>query len=238
MLNSSRLPRHQSANLQFRSKLPSGFTLAQAVTLPNNFVTVFHAVVTDLGFPLPWPVPTNPTSKHTDSPILIWGGSSSVGQYALQILKEYGYTNLLATASPAHHASLKQLGARHVFDYRSSAVTEKILAIAPKVPFVFDCIGSKEGSLAAIARIASRGTKVAILLPVIVRDASESTEPVYSMDVQNEASWAEGVEVRGVRTREYMEVCALRLSRSSLLLSCFHSHVCIHKGDLLWSRQG
>lgn len=143
---------------------------------------------------------------------MIWGGSSSVGQYALQILKAYGYNNLLTTASPAHHALLEKLGAKHVFDYRSASVTENILAIAPKLPFVLDCIGSQDGSLAAVAGVVKNGAKVAVLLPVIVRDATESVEPLYSMDVQGSANWAEGVEILGVRTHFYLDVCVCLIS--------------------------
>lgn len=73
------------------------------------------------------------------------------------------------------------------------------------MPFVFDCIGSQKGSLAPIAKIAQKGSRVAVLLPVIVRDATEELTPEYAMDVQASAEWVEGVETRGVRTHFYME---------------------------------
>ena len=41
---------------------------------------------------------------------------------------------------------------------------------------------------------------VAVLLPVIVRNASDSEAPIYGMDVQEAAEWKEGDEARGVRT--------------------------------------
>jgi NADPH:quinone reductase-like Zn-dependent oxidoreductase len=190
-------------------KIPSNSTPQAAVTLPNNFVTVFHAVTTDLGLPLPWPRPSS-APEHAASPILIWGGASSVGQFALQILKYYGYTNLLATASPKHHSLLSSYGAKHCFDYRSPSVASDILAAAGgNVSFVLDCIGSKDGSLAPLAKVASKGTKVAVLLPVIVKDASETEAPEYSMDVEGSAPWTEGVEARGVRTHFYLDVSLL-----------------------------
>ena len=192
---------------------PSGFTLAEAVTLPNNLVTVFHAVTTDLELALPWPVPASYQPPHADDPILIWGGASSVGQYALQVLKHWGYRNLLATASPRHHAALRELGATHVFDYRDSGAVEAIVGAAstgktktPAVPFILDCIGSKDGSLAPITKIAQEGAKVAVLLPVIVVDATDDTTPVYALEAEKEASWAKGVTVRGVRTHFYLQV--------------------------------
>jgi alpha-beta hydrolase superfamily lysophospholipase len=74
------------------------------------------------------------------------------------------------------------------------------------VPFILDCIASKYGSLEKIAKIAQKGTKVAALLPVIVKDASDTEAPEYAMDVQASADWVEGVEARGVRTHFYQEV--------------------------------
>jgi hypothetical protein len=94
------------------------------------------------------------------------------------------------------------------FDYRDANVAEEILRFAEgEVKFVLDCIGSKEGSVEPIARIVERGPRVAVLLPVVVREASEAEAPVYEMDVQTAAEWDGGVDVRGVRTHFYLEVC-------------------------------
>ncbi|KAK0118185.1 hypothetical protein ONS95_012490 [Cadophora gregata] len=194
--------------------LPPTHTLQEAVTLPNNLVTVFHSIVTDLGLPLPWPKSASYVPEHAESPILIWGGSSSVGQYALQVLRYYGYKNLITTSSKAHHEVLKSFGARETFDYRSSSVISDILSSfksvsggeEPTIPFILDCIGSKSGSMAPLAKIAERGSKVAVLLPVIVKDAGEGVRPEYSMDVPGSADWKEGVDARGVRTHFYLDV--------------------------------
>lgn len=169
-------------------------------------------MTTDLSLPLAWPRPSTPVPPHANSPILIWGGASSCGQYALQILTHWGYKNLIATASPSNHSLLRSLGASRVFDYQDPNVASSILeAVAatpngPKIPFIFDCIGSKSGSLAPLAKIAQKDTRVAVLLPVIVTHASDNEAPEYSMDVESSAEWAEGVEARGVRTHFYMEV--------------------------------
>lgn len=194
-------------NLPWYFKIPTNSTPQEAVTLPNNFVTVFHAVTKDLELPLTWPRPAS-MPPHANDPILIWGGSSSVGQYALQILHYYGYTNLLATASKAHHELLRSLGARVVFDYRIPQISnELLLASNNDIPFVLDCIGSKYGSVVPISKIVKKGAKVAILLPVVVKDATEVSAPEYEMDVNKSASWAEGVVARGVRTHFYLDVC-------------------------------
>lgn len=187
--------------------------------MPNNTVTAFHAITKDLGLPLDWPLPalsssaSAPSNPHANTPILIWGGASSVGQYALQILSHWGYKNLLTTASARHHEYLRVLGARHVFDYRDAEVAASILKAAaaqadrtPVVPFVFDCAASQKGSVAHIAKIAQSGTRVAVLLPVVVRDATDDVAPEYLLDVQAAADWVDGVEVRGVLSLSYQEV--------------------------------
>jgi NADPH:quinone reductase-like Zn-dependent oxidoreductase len=189
--------------------------LNEAVTLPNNFVTVFHSVTADLGMELPWPKPENYEARDAKEAILIWGGSSSVGQYALQILKYYGYSNLIATASPRHHEKLKKMGAKWTFDYNDPQIVSLILNTAASqdligsnagVPLILDCIGSKDGSIKPISKIAKSGSKVAILLPVIVKDSTETEAPEYEMDVRKAADWNEGVDARGVRTHFHLEV--------------------------------
>ena len=193
------------------AKLADGFTLQEAVVLGNNFVTAMHTITADLQLPLPWPKPASYKPPHAQSPILVWGGSSSVGQYALQILKHFGYGNLMATASPQHHALLTSYGATQTFNYRDEDVVQQIDAAASNgIPFIIDCIGSLKGSIAPLTRIAGSGSKVAILLPVIVRDATADAAPEYAMDVVAAASsigspWANGVEAVGVRTHFYLQ---------------------------------
>ncbi|RMZ72541.1 zinc-binding dehydrogenase [Pyrenophora seminiperda CCB06] len=187
------------------AKLPAGFTPAAAVTLPNNFVTAVHTLKTDLGIEIPWPKPEGYVPESAEKAILVWGGSSSVGQFALQILRYYGHKNILVTASRKHHDKLKTLGAKEAFDYNDPNVVASILKAVGDtgVPLILDCIGSQEGSIAHIAKIVKSGAKVAILLPVIVRDSSDTQDPVYGMNVLRAAKWTDGVDVRGVRTHYY-----------------------------------
>jgi len=185
------------------------------VTLPNNFVTVFHTLNTDLGIETPWPKPADYVPKDAEDAILVWGAASSVGQYAVQILRYYGYTNIFATASEKHHAKLRTFGAKWTFDYKDAGVVSSIVDAAAQagkkfgVPLILDCIGSKYGSIGPIAKIAKSGARVAILLPIVVKDSSETESPEYEMDVTKAAEWDEGVDARGVRTHFYPHVSSL-----------------------------
>lgn len=181
------------------------------MTLPNNFVTLFHAFTADLGLETPWPKANGYVPKHADSPILIWGGSSSVGQFAIQVLRYYGCSNILVTASRKNYDQLRGLGATELFDYNDPGVVALMTRSrsASGISFILDCIGSKFASIAPISQIAKRGTKVAILLPVIIRDSSETGLPIHEMEVQAVADWKEGVDARGVRTHFYLNVSSV-----------------------------
>ncbi|KAK4127178.1 GroES-like protein [Parathielavia appendiculata] len=196
------------------SKLPRGLRLKQAVAVPTNLVTAFHTIREDLGLELPWPIPQGWVPSRADDVILVWGAASSVGMYLVQVLRHWGYRNVLAVASERHHRMLKELGAGACFDYRRENAVEEILGhiakqhdadVLPKVPYIVDCIGSKEGTLRPLTKIAEKGTKVAVMLPVINVHAARDREPDLEMDVSKAlpGEWKEGIELKGVRTHGY-----------------------------------
>lgn len=195
--------------------LPGVFTMQEAVTLGNNFVTAYHTCVMDLGFKFPWPKPEGFIPKQQDAPVMIWGGASSVGQYAIQLLTYFGYTKILTTASPKNHELLAGYGATKCFDYNEPDVTEQILQYASplttdpnagtaSIPFILDCIGSSTGSVLPLSRIAQSGSKVAILLPIILTPSTPTTIPEHSMDTST-FRWAPNVTAIGVRTHFYLD---------------------------------
>ena len=61
--------------------------------------------------------------------VLIYGGASSVGTFAIQSAKSIGFT-VYTTASPKHHDYLKKLGADAVFDYKADDVVSQIIDTA------------------------------------------------------------------------------------------------------------
>lgn len=190
-------------------KLPKGFTMQEAVTLPNNFVTVWHVFTKEFGFELPWPKPEGYVPPNAEDWILIWGGSSSCGMYGLQLLKYYGYHNVITTASSAQHPKLKKYGALECFDYRKGDVVKTVNEFmsqkGQQLKYILDCIASQDGSMKPIAGLAESGTRVALLLPVIIKDAAPGVEPEYTFDVETSATWKKGVLPSGVRTHFYTD---------------------------------
>ena len=63
--------------------------------------------------------------------VLVWGGASSVGTFAVQTAKSMGFT-VYTTASPKNHEYLKKLGADAVFDYKASDVVSQIINTVKK----------------------------------------------------------------------------------------------------------
>lgn len=191
----------------FVSKIADSMPLKEAVTVPTNLVTAVHTITADLKLDLPWPKPEHHAPAHADDAVLVWGASSSVGMYVIQVLRYWGYTNILAVASGRHAQSLKQLGASKVFDYTKDGVVEEIKKEGD-IPRIVDCIGSVEGTMAPLTKIATSGSIVAVMLPVIVSHASDADEPEYEMDASKVlvGKWAQDVDVRGVRTHFYTDV--------------------------------
>ena len=114
------------------SKLPENMTMQEAVTVPTNLVTVLHTLTEDLGLKMRWLLSYSSNAKEENKGdkdqkkqwILVWGAGSSVGQYALQVLKNWGYRNVIAVASKKHHQELLTLGAAVCFDYGEKDVTD------------------------------------------------------------------------------------------------------------------
>jgi len=165
------------------------------------------------------PKPEGWTPPEAEQLVLVWGAASSVGMYVLQVLKYWGYQNLVAVASEKHHETLKGYGARACFDYRRPGVVEEVLEYVesvagprdgghPRVPFIVDCIGSVEGTLRPLSKIAEPGAKVAVMLPVIKVHASEDNASELEMDVGKvlPGESKEGVELKGTRTFLYAKV--------------------------------
>ncbi|CAM1504938.1 Fc.00g025290.m01.CDS01 [Cosmosporella sp. VM-42] len=116
------------------------YTLAQSegvITLPDNLSFEEGAVFplgmmtgltawTSIGIPLD--TKYTPEDKQA---VLIWGGASSVGTFAIQSAKTLGFT-IYATASLKHHDYLKKLGAHAVFDYKASDAVSQIIGAVKK----------------------------------------------------------------------------------------------------------
>ncbi|KAJ9476443.1 Protein TOXD [Pseudozyma hubeiensis] len=109
---------------------------------------------------------------------IILGGSSSVGQYAIQFCKLSGFDHIVTSSSPSHFDYLKTLGATQVLD-RSKATSASdfasIIDNPDSVAWVYDTISSPSTQLLAVEILQSlRGGKVIVVMNPDEKAVSQS----------------------------------------------------------------
>ncbi|KAF4983369.1 hypothetical protein FZEAL_1221 [Fusarium zealandicum] len=123
-------------------KVPSNVDAAQASSVPLAANTAWLGLFSDDCLAL------SRERSTTKTPLLIWGGSSAVGYFAIQLAKLYGF-EVATTCSPCNFEQAKQAGAMHVFDYNDEEVISKIKTALPNLQHVFDTIGNATSSATA-----------------------------------------------------------------------------------------
>ncbi|KAJ5513242.1 hypothetical protein N7463_002794 [Penicillium fimorum] len=122
-------------------KVPKSISNEHACTVPLASATAWLALFSKGCLDLDH-------SQAKGTSVLIWGGSSSVGLYAIQLASICGF-DVVTTCSPKHAELVRSHVAKHVFDYKDEKVIEKIHGIVPDLKDAFDTIGVVESSTAA-----------------------------------------------------------------------------------------
>ncbi|QRW16817.1 Zinc-binding dehydrogenase [Rhizoctonia solani] len=116
------------------AKIPDNITDDQASTIPVAAVAALVGLFQKTGIEVPVNGPT-----ANGKGVLILGGSSSVGQFAIQLARIAGFSPIVTTASAQHNDFLGSLGATHVFDRDVDAKTVQS-AFSTPVALVVDSI--------------------------------------------------------------------------------------------------
>lgn len=103
-------------------------------------------------------------SRGDPSTILVWGGSSSVGLYTIQLARTQKL-KVITTCSPRNFDLVKAVGAQHVFDYSDPHVTDKIKQVEPDLHYTFDTIGNSTSSATASQALRSSGGTLCTVRP-------------------------------------------------------------------------
>ncbi|KAI0741851.1 GroES-like protein [Daedaleopsis nitida] len=151
------------------AKIPDNVTFDEAASVSLALATVLagiwsqHPQATSIKLTPPWE--DGGMTKYAGQPALVLGGSSSVGQYALQMAKLQRFAPIITTASPKHAEHLKSLGATHILDRALSpdallAALRTLTAEAPLV-YAFDAISTEETQSLAYSALAPGGALVA-----------------------------------------------------------------------------
>ncbi|KAF5659931.1 zinc-binding oxidoreductase [Fusarium heterosporum] len=137
-------------------QVPKSISLQEAATIPLASLTAWLAFFSKDSLKI--------DLNKSDTTVLIWGGSSSVGQYAIQIAAIFGF-KIITTCSPHSFDLVKSLGATHVFDYKDANVVKSIKDAAPDLQYVFDTIGNKASSATASQAINENGGTLCTVRP-------------------------------------------------------------------------
>ncbi|KAK1479573.1 zinc-binding dehydrogenase [Colletotrichum cuscutae] len=148
--------------------IPESVTDSQAAVIPLAFAIAVQALFQRLGLP----EPTSPSKEAF--PVLINGGTGSVGLYAIQLAKKAGLY-VIATGGKKNHELLKSLGADVAIDYRDADWIEQVKKAAKNdLKHVFDAISEVETTKAVATALSPEGGHVVCILP---RKAKEVGAP-------------------------------------------------------------
>ncbi|KIM59437.1 hypothetical protein SCLCIDRAFT_126262 [Scleroderma citrinum Foug A] len=170
------------ATAAFTAKIPENLTYDQAATVPLGFDTAavgMYSEVLGAGLVPPWR--PEGQGKYSGKPILIMGGSSSVGSYVIQLARLSGFSPIITTASRSHKDYLKSLGATNVV-HRHVDEEEQKMAIteinSSPIELVYDAISLPETQEVAFNILAPGGTLVSTLKPVVEENQGKSRRVV------------------------------------------------------------
>jgi NADPH:quinone reductase len=110
--------------------IPAGLSLLEAAGVPENFFTVWVNVF-------------DTCHLKAAEKFLVHGGSSGIGLTAIQLAKAFGAEVFTTVGNEAKAAFCKQIGADHVFNYKTQDWMSEIAAITQKkgVNVILDMVG-------------------------------------------------------------------------------------------------
>lgn len=125
-------------------------------------------------------------AKYTNQPIVVFGGSSSVGQYAIQLARLNGFSPIIATVSTHNNDLVRSVGATHTIDRRlsTSAIVSKVKEVTSEpVEVIFDAISIASTQETAYEILASGGKLVLVHPSSIPQDKVKADKTVINTGV-------------------------------------------------------
>ncbi|KAG2361295.1 chaperonin 10-like protein [Suillus spraguei] len=154
----------------YTAKIPPNESFDSAATVPLGLDTALVGLYGDhfgAGVTPPWV-----KSVESNTPIVILGGSSSVGSYAIQFARLSGFYPIITTASPSSEELVRDYGATHFFDRNLSGKQLKA-AISEvtdsPIGLIYDAISLPETQSVGWELLANNGTLV-LTLPASVKE--------------------------------------------------------------------
>jgi len=141
------------------SKTPDNITDDQAAGISLAIMAVTTAFYDKKGHGMVAPWDQGGAEAGKGKALVIIGGASSVGQYAIQLAKISGYDRIITNASAQNHKVLKELGADIILD-RAQSSPEDFKAAIGNFPleFIFDSISAKSTQILAVQILQATNT--------------------------------------------------------------------------------
>lgn len=171
------------------SKTPQSLSDDQAAGISLTTVAAVTAFYDKSGQGLKAPWDEGGDKAGKGKAVIVLGGSSSVGQYAIQLARLSGVERIVTNASPSNHELLKSLGAHVVLDRNQSSVEDYLAAVGQlPLEFVFDTISAAATQQLGVRILQAAKTEGSRVITVNLvdseaRDLGQSQEPKVA--VQN-----------------------------------------------------
>ncbi|QYT02078.1 Alcohol dehydrogenase,zinc-containing [Trichoderma simmonsii] len=162
-------------DVSFMGRVPSSITQDEAATLPLNVLTMYIALFHPSTHAIPSPLtPEGQSFDYKNTPLVIVGGGSNCGKFAIQVAKWAGFGTIIAIAGKAKSDLLVELGATHVIDrtLSDSEIEAKVRSIVGD-DLLHVCTAVKAPDLTLGANLLSN-TKKGILVPLTAGEVDDS----------------------------------------------------------------
>jgi len=161
--------------------IPNKTSFEEAATLPLAYMTAAIGLYHRMELPLPWNAPS-----ETKIPIIIYGGSSAVGAFALKLIKlnkTFSPVVVVAGAGSKYVETLIDPAVDKIIDYRSGDVVAKLREAlgGKKVYYCYDAVSDHKSYIYA-SEVLEDGGKIATVLPG--KDYTGLREGVLNKDTQ------------------------------------------------------
>ncbi|KAG2361296.1 GroES-like protein [Suillus spraguei] len=168
-------------NASYTAKIPPNESFDSAVTVPVGLDTALVGLYGNhfgAGVTPPWV-----KSVELNTPIVILGGSSSVGSYAIQLARLSGFYPIITTASPSNEELVRNYGATHFFDRNLSG--EQLKTAISKVTdspigVIYDAISLPETQSVAWELLANDGVLIVTLFASVKEDEGKGRKVVHT----------------------------------------------------------
>ncbi|TEY54954.1 hypothetical protein BOTCAL_0234g00090 [Botryotinia calthae] len=148
------------------AKVPSNITDDQAATLPVNLFASALSFWSEKSFAFPAPWADDKTFDVSSQAVVILGGGSSCGKFAVQVAKITGIGKIVVIASKSNTDELKSYGATHIVDRHGTDAEVKARvqeAVGDEIVYVYDPINTDQLFAISLLSEKKRGKVVTLL---------------------------------------------------------------------------